>query len=306
MNKPSPPFSVPMKRKRGETNKNTQPKDQKYMMESNVKDYYNSDNLRQNIETAFIKAGKPPVNLELRDLSPIDQLHTGGARASLDLFKKIHLSSDAVVLDAGCGIGGSARLLAQQVNCRVMGVDLAERFIEAATFLTRCTRLDHMVTFQQGSILDLPFEDHTFDAVLCQHILMNIEDKSKAVKEFFRVLKPEGKLLLHEITRGDHDRLLFPVPWAGKADISFLETWESLSALFERQGFDIRFSSNETRAAWGWWEKVKAVSQKKGPQPNFIGPGLIFGKNASSFGNNMHTNFKKNAICLMEAVLEKS
>jgi SAM-dependent methyltransferase len=276
------------------------------MMESNVKDYYNSDNLRQNIETAFIKAGKPPVNLELRDLSPIDQLHTGGARASMDLFKKIQLSSNAVVLDAGCGIGGSARLLAQQTNCKVIGVDLADRFIEVATFLTRCTRMDHLVTFQQGSILDLPFEDHTFDAVLCQHILMNIEDKSRAVKEFFRVLKPGGELLLHEITRGEHDRLLFPVPWAGKAGISFLDTWESLSALFERQGFDIRFSANETRAAWVWWEKVKAVSQRKGHQPNGIGPGLIFGENAAFFGNNMHTNFKENAICLMEAVLKKS
>ena len=181
-------------------------------MESQIKNHYNSDNLTQKIKTALINAGKNLSTLKPKDLSAIDQLHTGGAVASLELLKKINLSPDALVLDAGCGIGGSSRLLARQFNCRVIGIDLADKFIPAANFLTQCTALENLVSFQQGSILDLPFEENTFDAILCQHVLMNIKDKSRAAKEFFRVLKPEGKLILHEITKGQSNTLDFPVP----------------------------------------------------------------------------------------------
>jgi SAM-dependent methyltransferase len=274
-------------------------------MEPNVKDHYNSDNLTENIKTALAKAGKNLSSLELKDLSPIDQLHTGGARASMELLKKIQLPSDALVLDAGCGIGGSSRLLARQFKARVIGIDLADKFIKAATFLTQCTKLEKTTTFQQGSILDMPFEDNTFDGILCQHVLMNIENKSVAVKEFFRVLKPEGKLILHEITKGKNNALLLPVPWAGNPDISFLEPWETLSAILEKNGFEQKFYSDETHAACKWWQKVKAGSRKKKSVPNPLGPDLIFGSNAKFFGENMHANFKNNAICLVEAVLKK-
>ena len=275
-------------------------------MESEIKNHYNSDNLTQNIKAALIKAGKNLSTLELKDLPAIDQLHTGGAPASIDLFKKIRLSPDVLVLDAGCGIGGSSRLIARQFNCRVIGVDLADRFIDAAIFLTHCTRLDNLVSFQQGSVLDLPFENNTFDTILCQHLLMNVEDKSTAIKEFFRVLKQGGKMILHEITKGENKPLLLPVPWAERPSISFLEPWDALSTILEKQGFETRFYSDETPAACSWWEKVKAVSQKRNPQPGSLGPGLIFGNNAKYFGKNMHANFKNNAICLVEAVLKKS
>ncbi|MCD4720293.1 MAG: class I SAM-dependent methyltransferase [Desulfobacula sp.] len=275
-------------------------------MESEIKNHYNSDNLTQNIKTALIKAGKNLSNLELKDLSPIDQIHTGGARSSIELFKKLTIPPDARVLDAGCGIGGSSRLLAKQFNCKVIGVDLAEKFIEAATFLTQCTRLENLVSFQQDSVLELPFEDNTFDAVLCQHILMNIEDKPAAVKEFFRVLKPNGKLILHEIAKGENDPLLLPVPWADKSSISFLESWDVMSHIFKKHGFDIEFFSDQTYSACTGWEKFNAISQKRPPRPNALGLGIIFGKNAKFFGKNMYSNFTNHSICLVEAIFKKS
>ena len=274
-------------------------------MESEIKKHYNSDHLTQNIKAALIKAGKNLSTLEPKDLSAIDHLHTGGAAASIELLKKINLAPDALVLDAGCGIGGSSRLLARQFDCQVIGIDLSDKFIPAANFLTQCMALENLVSFQQGSILDLPFEKNTFDAILCQHVLMNIKDKSKAVKEFFRVLKPGGKLILHEITKGENSTLVFPVPWAASPGISFLEPWINMSPILEKQGFKTISYSDETRAACSWWEKVKAVSQKKRLRANPLGPGLIFGNNAAFFGENMHANFKNNSICLVEAILKK-
>ena len=274
-------------------------------MESEIQKHYNSDHLAEKIKTALIKAGKDLSTLKPKDLSAIDQLHTGGAVASIELFKKIQLSCDARVLDAGCGIGGSSRLIAKQFDCRVIGIDLADKFITAADFLTRCTALEHLARFQQGSILDLPFKENTFDAILCQHVLMNIKDKSRAAKEFFRVLKPEGKLILHEITKGQNNTLVFPVPWAASPDISFLEPWDLMSPIFKKQGFKTLSYSDETPGACSWWEKIKAVSQKASHAVNILGPGIVLGENVRFFGNNMHANFTNNSICLVEAVLKK-
>lgn len=275
------------------------------MMESDIQRHYNSDHLTETIKAALLSAGKDLALLEPRDLAPVDQLHTGGAMASLNLFKKIHWSPDHQVLDAGCGIGGSARLMAGQFNCRVEGVDLAGQFIDTARFLTQCTRLESQVSFQQGSVLELPFADRSFDTILCQHILMNIKDKAAAIREFSRVLKKDGTLILHEIFRGDNDRLLLPVPWAGHAGISFLDPWEVIDRILSKHGFEKEFYSDESPAACLWWEKVKDFSRKKSTGKASLGPGLIFGDSARSFGNTMHGNFKNKSICLVEAILKK-
>lgn len=273
--------------------------------ESNIKAHYHSDNLIQKIQNALEKAGKDPFRLELKDLSPVDQLHTGGAMAGINLFRKAGILPDERVLDAGCGIGGSSRLLAKEFNCRVTGLDLSDRFIECADFLTKCTGLINRVNFQEGSVTRLPFEDHSFDAVLSQHLLMNIEDKAAGLKEFHRVLKPGGKLVLHEITRGPGNGMHYPVPWAAKASISFLEPWEELAGLIEQADFKKVFAFDESGPAGLWWGKVKTFSETRPPLPDILGPSLVFGNNAKFFGRNMETNFKNNAICLVEALFKK-
>ncbi len=282
-------------------------------MESIVKDHYNSDNLTKKIKTALLNAGKEisgltpglTPGLTTRDLSSIDQLHTGGAKASLDLIGKINLSERSLVLDAGCGIGGSSRMLAEKSGCKVLGIDLADQFIDAAQFLTKETGLESQITFQQGSILDLPCEDNTFDAILCQHVLMNIKEKTKALNEFFRVLKPGGQLLLHEISKGINDDMRYPVPWAFEPSISFLEPWDATAELIKMIGFQTVNSIDNSDVARDWWKKVKSFPASEKNRRNALNPGLILGKNAVFFGENMFANFKNNSICLVEAILKK-
>ena len=275
-------------------------------MDSQIKNHYNSENLTESIKHALVKAGQNLSSIKLKDIAIVDQLHTGGARASIKLLKKAELDPGELILDAGCGIGGSSRLLAEQFGCRVSGIDLAEKFIEAARFLTRCTKLEESVEFYQGSITAIEFNDCSFDAVLCQHVLMNIEDKAAAVKELFRVLKPGGKMILHEITQGRNMNLQIPVPWASKASISFLEPWDTLAEILENHGFKPLVYADETRAALSYWEMVKKAAQNRKFNINNLGPGLIFGENAQFFPENMCMNLQNNAICLIETIQGKS
>ncbi len=279
-------------------------------MESPVENHYHSSDLSQRILDALKKSEKEITPLEPKTLAPVDQLHTGSAPATLALIKKADLSKkncvvkNSQILDAGCGIGGSSRLLAKTFQCQVTGIDLAHAFIETARDLTHWCELDPWVNFEQGSVLDMPFKTGTFDAILCQHILMNIQDKKTAITEFYRVLKPGGCLILHEIFQGENRAIALPVPWAADPSISFLLPWENLDSLLDSTGFTPDYFSNETQAALAWWQMVQAAGENKKPRP--LSPHLVFGSNAAFFATNMEKNFQNNSIQCIEAVYKKS
>ncbi|WP_022665065.1 class I SAM-dependent methyltransferase [Desulfospira joergensenii] len=274
-------------------------------MEPLVKDHYASNDLILKIKTGLAKAGKDMDSLKVKDLAPVDQLHTCGAPATVSLLEKANVTENHRILDAGCGIGGSSRLMAGTFGCQVTGIDLSPSFIEAAEILTRHIGLDRLASFRTGSILDLPFENDSFDGVLCQHVILNIKDKAGAIQEFSRVLKPGGKLILHEVTRGQGPSPALPVPWAATPDTSFLEPWETCEALMKGAGFSTEYFRDDTRAGLAWWEKIKAAAEKNRGKTYPLGVHLIFGKNASLFRETMPRNFRNNSICLVEAVLKK-
>jgi len=273
-----------------------------------VETHYASPDLTDRIRAGLQTLGKRPEDLSPRDLAAVDQLHTGGALSTLSLMKTwqetVSPPGEPAFLDAGCGNGGSSRLLAHQFNCRVTGIDLSSDFIQAARTLTRWCRLEQRVSFEQGSLLDLPFEDSLFDGVLCQHILLNIEDKACALAQFFRVLKPGGSLILHEITKGEGPDPVMPVPWASDNRTSFLIPWEALEDMIRSAGFRSAHVSDETRAAADWWQGIN--TRKKPSAPPALHPGLVFGKNARHFGPNMEANFSSRAVCCMAAIFTRA
>ncbi len=134
---------------------------------------------------------------------------------------------------------------------------------------------------------------------------MNISDKPGAIKEFYRILKPGGKLVLHEITKGDNDTIQYPVPWASQESISFLKPWMLLKDILINQGFNCLIKKDKSQDAMDWWQKVNSFSQKKTQPVNPLNSGLIFGRNSKFFGKNMASNFEKKSICLIEAVYKK-
>jgi 2-polyprenyl-3-methyl-5-hydroxy-6-metoxy-1,4-benzoquinol methylase len=97
------------------------------------------------------------------------------------------------VLDAGCGEGYMARALAEN-GAKVTGIDLSTELIKAARTHTLSAELP--VTFDVGSVSALPYDPGTFDLVLCNHLLNDLEDPAQAIREFARVLTEEGRIVI--------------------------------------------------------------------------------------------------------------
>lgn len=277
-----------------------------FAMESSVRDHYHAPNLMEKIDAGLTAAGKNPQQLDIRDLAPVDQLHTGGLRGTEALLQKMDIPSHFHVLDAGCGLGGASRLMADTFGCRVTGIDLSPDYIEAARVLTLRTGLSGRVQFETGSILALPDVIGPFDAILCQHILMNISDKPAAARQFAGRLTPGGRVVLHEIVTGDHPDLVLPVPWAARPEISFLTPWETLLAAFTDNGFTLETFTDTTAVGSRYWQKAREFALKNQTNPGSprpLGPHLVFGDVAARFPFTMSQNFETRAIRLIEAVL---
>ena len=113
----------------------------------------------------------------------------------------------ARILDAGCGTGGTTIRL-REFAAQVFGVDYAWKALQPAA----SRGLDHQVA--QASVERLPFRDAAFDAVTSFEVLYHagVEHDLDSLREFRRVLRPDGLLLLrlpaHDWLRGAHDRLV--------------------------------------------------------------------------------------------------
>lgn len=104
------------------------------------------------------------------------------------------LRGDEDVLDAGCGTGLTILRIAEQYpTCRVHGIDLSPKMIEAAR--NDATERGLEVDLRTGSITDLPYPDAAFDVVLTNIMFhhLDLAEKRLAVAEIARVLrKPEA------------------------------------------------------------------------------------------------------------------
>lgn len=162
-----------------------------------------------------------------------------GRIATSQLVDLIGITSHTEVLDAGSGVGGTARYIADRYGCTVTAVDLTEEYCDTARWLNHRVGLDDLITVHRADVTALPFADATFQVVVSQHVQMNVADKAGLYGEARRVLDDGGVLAIWDITRGAGGELEFPLPWADEAAVSHLMTPGELRVAVESSGFAI-------------------------------------------------------------------
>jgi len=200
--------------------------------------HYSARDIEARILGALRAAGlNPDQRLKPEELGALDHFHTGGFKASRELQELAQIRKEDRVLDIGAGLAGAARMLAASPGCLVDCIELTSDFCAGAELLNRLTSLEDRVAVHQGSALDLPFPDDTFEVAWMQNVGMNIPDKRKLYSEIFRVLKPGGRFAFQEMSAGEEATTYFPLPWATDPADHFLISAEEMHSLLGECGF---------------------------------------------------------------------
>ena len=254
-------------------------------LESSVAAHYGKGGLAAAILDGIAAAGLDLEALTIEDLAPVDEFHTAGRLATLRALAMTGLEAGMHVLDAGCGIGGTARCLAAEHGCRVTGIDLTPEYVEVARMLTDRLGLSDACSFDVGSAVDLPYAGQSFDAAVSFHVAMNIEDRQAFYGELARVLRPGGQLCIFDVMDGPTDGMLYPVPWAETEVTSFLKSPDETGALLTDAGFAVTEVASQRDMASEFFRAVFAkAAEADGPPP--LGLHLLTGPNGpEKFGN---------------------
>lgn len=204
-------------------------------------EHYAGGNPYQQVRAALdrLAPGGGPVTLE--QLGGFDDFHSGGRIATERMADLLSPAAGETVLDAGSGLGGPARYLADRFACHVVGIDLTPAFVDIAGLLNERTGFADRVEFRVGDVTALDLGGASVDHVWTQHVAMNIADRRGLYAELRRVLRRGGRFALFDVVDGGGGgELLLPVPWATTPDQSHLVTPDELRELLQEAGFVIQ------------------------------------------------------------------
>ena len=174
-------------------------------------------------------------------------------------FSRLPLAGQRV-LDVGCGEGRHCLSAGYHGAAQVVGVDLAEQDLATARQRQQDFESGHgalpPITFLKGSALDLPFEDGSFDGVLCSEVLEHIFPYEEAIAEIVRVVRPGGWVAL-SVPRAWPEKICWALSDAyHEAEGGHIRIFEepTLQRAAERAGlrFDERYGAHALHVPY-WW-----------------------------------------------------
>jgi len=203
--------------------------------------------------------------------------HEGGSFAPLDesLYPRPHsllyevaaasgVNASSLVLDVGSGRGNHSCALAQRFGCAVIGLDVAQFHIEQGRTRAAQEGVSDRVSFVQGDIEALPFEDERFDFLWSRDMLMHVPDLPQALAECARVLKSAGYMLVYTTVatgRMEPKEAAWLSASFGLVPESMDE--QAVEAAFQAAGFQIRSKEQLGSELMEWVEEHEGRTSRE-------------------------------------------
>jgi len=160
-----------------------------------VKPYNAEESKGQQVEQMFDHIAHSYDKLNHRLSWDIDRLWRKKA------IKQLAESRPQQLLDIATGTGDLAILAAETLKPkRIVGADLSEEMMKIARQKAEQRGLSQVMTFQREDCMSLSFQDNSFDAVTAAFGIRNFENLDQGLREMHRVLRPDGRLCIIELT----------------------------------------------------------------------------------------------------------
>ena len=249
-------------------------------LEHAVAAHYDVNDLLEKIDAGLATLGVAPGEATVETLAPVDEFHTAGRITTLKAIELSGIAKGARLLDAGSGIGGTARALAEELDATVTGIDLTPVYVETARALSERMGFAERTRFLAGSVTDMPFGDAGFDGAFTFHVGMNVPDRPAFYSEVARTLKQDGRFCIFDVMKGPGPGMRYPAPWAETEETSFLKTPDEMRGFLEAAGFAVETAESLKDFAAEFFRKAFAAAAKAdGPPP--LGLHLLTGANAA-------------------------
>ena len=155
-----------------------------------------------------------------------------------------------VLLDAGCGQGRSFRLLQEAfAPARLIGLDADPHSLDCSRAEAERLGLDVQLIASDCAAIDLP--DASVDILFCHQTFHHLVEQHRALKEFYRVLKPGGYLLFAESTEAYIDTWV--IRWLFRHPMHVQKSAEEYLEMLREQGFE--FAAQNISYPYLWWSR---------------------------------------------------